>query len=176
MSAAEALNAAYAAGISVGVDGNDLVLAAPAEPPREVIDLLSRNKAGIVKLLCPADDDWSAEDWHAFFDERAGIVEFDGGQAREEAEVTAFESCVVEWLNRHFHKSDPNRCAWCGNFDKEGHTIVPFGIDGTGHTWLHPECQQDWHQQRLTEAVAALTDLGITVPASHPIDTTRSAS
>ena len=29
----------------------------------------------------PAEDGWSAEDWQVFFDERAGIVEFDGGTA-----------------------------------------------------------------------------------------------
>jgi hypothetical protein len=176
MSAAEALNAAHAAGVSVRIDGNDLLLEAPVEPPREVIDLLSRNKAGIVKLLCPAGDDWSAEDWRAFFDERAGIAEFDGGQSREQAEVTAFESCVVEWLNRNPSKSDPNRCAWCGNSDKEGHAIVPFGTESPGHTWLHPECWHGWHQQRRAKAAAAIGDLGISAPASHPIEIKRSAS
>lgn len=41
---------------------------------------------------------WTAEDWQAFFDERAGIAEFDGGQSREQAEATAFECCVVEFI------------------------------------------------------------------------------
>ena len=89
MSAVEALKAARAAGIQLGIDGDDLVLEASAPPPPGVIDLLSRHKAGIVALLRPADDGWSAEDWQVFFDERAGIVEFDGGAPRTWAEALA---------------------------------------------------------------------------------------
>jgi hypothetical protein len=40
------------------------------------------------KLLGP--DHWSAEDWQAFFDKRAGIAEFDGGLPRAQAEAQAF--------------------------------------------------------------------------------------
>ena len=46
MSAAEALKAARAAGIELGIDGDDLVLEATAPPPAAVLDLLSRHKAG----------------------------------------------------------------------------------------------------------------------------------
>ena len=42
------------------------------------------------------DNDWSAEDWQVFFDERAGIAEFDGGLSRPEAEAQARASCVEE--------------------------------------------------------------------------------
>ncbi len=101
MSAAEALKAARAAGIRVGIDGDDLMLAASAPPPPAVLDLLSRHKAGIVTLLRPAEDGWSAEDWHVFFDERAGIAEFDGKLPRGQAEARAFACCAEEWLNRN---------------------------------------------------------------------------
>jgi len=37
--------------------------------------LLSRHKSGIVALLRPGRDGWSAEDWQVFFDERAGIAD-----------------------------------------------------------------------------------------------------
>jgi hypothetical protein len=53
-----------------------------------------------VTLLRPNRDSWSAEDWHAFFHERAGIAEFYGGLPCAEAEGQAFESRVIEWLNR----------------------------------------------------------------------------
>jgi hypothetical protein len=82
VSAAEALKAARDAGVSVGIDGDDLVLQASVPPPPVVLDALSRHKAGIVALLRPANDGWTAEDWQAFFDERAGIAEFDGGLSR----------------------------------------------------------------------------------------------
>jgi hypothetical protein len=44
---------------------------------------------------------WSAEEWLVFFDERAGVAEFDGGLPRPQAEVHAFACCVAEWLNQH---------------------------------------------------------------------------
>ena len=75
---------------------------------------IRRNKAAIVGLLRPAEDGWSAEDWQVFFDERAGIAEFDGGLPRAEAEAQAFACCVVEWLNRNPERSPPGRCLGCG--------------------------------------------------------------
>jgi len=55
---------------------------------------------GQVALLRTGRDSWSGEDWRAFFDERAGIAEFDGGLPRLEAEARAYACCVAEWLNR----------------------------------------------------------------------------
>jgi hypothetical protein len=101
MSAVEALKVARAAGIHLGIDGDDLVLEASAPPHPAVIDLLSRHKAGIVSLLRSAKDGMSAEDWQVLFDERAGIAEFEGGLPRPQAEAQAFVYCVDEWLSRN---------------------------------------------------------------------------
>ena len=51
MSAAAALKLAEAAGVSVAIDGRDLMLEAPAVPPAEVVDEIKANKAGIISLL-----------------------------------------------------------------------------------------------------------------------------
>ncbi len=101
MSAVVALTQARAAGIQVGIDGEALVLEASAPPPAGVLDLLARHKADILTLLRPGDDGWSGEDWREFFDERAGIAEFDGGLPRDQAEARAFSCCVGEWLHRN---------------------------------------------------------------------------
>ena len=64
MNAADALTLAHAAGVRVGIDGDDLVLEASAPPPSAVLDLLSRHKAGIVTLLrspAPEQLPWAAE-------------------------------------------------------------------------------------------------------------------
>jgi hypothetical protein len=50
MSAAKALKAARAAGVNLGIDGDDLVLEAAAPPPPAVIDLLSRHKAEVSRF------------------------------------------------------------------------------------------------------------------------------
>ena len=168
MSAAEALKAARAAGIELGIDGDDLVLQASAPPPPAVLDLLSRHKAGIVALLRPVDGGWSAEDWRVFFDERAAIAEFDGGLLRTEAEAHAFACCVVEWLNRNFVRSPPGRCPGCGGGEQAHDPLLPFGTEPAGHAWLHSRCWPAWHDGRKAEAVAALAAMGIEKRSIHP--------
>ena len=118
MSAALALKTAHAVGIRVRVDGDDLELEAPAQPPQAVLDLLSLHKADILRLLRPANDGWSPEDWQVFFDERAAIAEFDGGLSRAEAEARAFACCVAEWINRNRTPSAPGRCLACGGGER----------------------------------------------------------
>ena len=89
MSAADALKAARVAGIELALDGDDLVLEASTAPPAAVFDALARHKAEIVALLRSGKDGWTVEDWRIFFEERAGIVEFDGGAPRRWAEALA---------------------------------------------------------------------------------------
>jgi len=43
-----------------------------------VLELLARHKEGVLALLRGGNEEWSAEDWQAFHDERAAIVEVDG--------------------------------------------------------------------------------------------------
>jgi hypothetical protein len=137
VNAAEVLKAARAAGIRVGIDGDDLVLEASAPPQPALLDLLSRHKAGIVTLLRPADEGWSAEDWQVFFDERAGIAEFDGGLSRGQAEACAFACCAVEWLNRNRLRSPPGRCLGSGCGDQAYDPVLPYGVESSGDAWLH---------------------------------------
>ena len=103
-------------------------------------------------LLGPADG-WSAEDWQVFFDERAGIVEFDGGLPRPEAEAQAFACCVVEWLNRNPERSPAGRCLGCGDREHAHDPLLPYGVEPTGHVWLHSRCWPAWYEARKAKAV-----------------------
>ena len=158
MSAVKALALARERGVRVSVSGADLILDAEREPEPKVLEAIRRNKAEIVALLVVDNDEWTAEDWKAFFDERAGIAEFDGGQSREQAEAMAFESCVVEWMNRHPCRTDPGRCAACGKPYREGHAVIPFGTESHGDTWLHSECWNEWCENRRRSAQQALAE------------------
>lgn len=169
MTAAEALKAARAAGVELALDGNDLALKAASAPPAAVLDALSRHKVEIMVLLRPAEDGWSAEDWRVFFDERAGIIEFDGGLPRAEAEAQAFACCVVEWLNHNPERSPSGRCLDCGGLDHAHDPLLPYGVEPTGHAWLHSRCWPAWYEARKAKAVAALTALGISAPVIHPM-------
>ena len=83
-------------------------------------------------LLRPAEDGWSAEDWLAFYNDRLGIAEFDGGLPREKAEAHAFACCVVKWLNRNAVRSPPGRCHGCGQAEHAHDSPLPFGTESTG--------------------------------------------
>lgn len=161
MSAAHALQEARAVGVRVRIDGKDLDLEATAPPPSAVLDLLSRHKPDILRLLRPSLDGWSSEDWQVFFEERAGIAEFDGGLPRAEAEARAFACCVAEWLNHNPTPSVPGRCLGCGDGERTCEPLLPFGTDTSGHAWLHRLCWPAWHRARETEAIAVLSSMGI---------------
>ena len=155
MSAAKPLEAARAAGIELALDGNDLALSAASAPPAPVLDALSRHKAEIVALLRPGRDGWSAEDW--FFDERAGVAEFDSGLPRAEAKARAFECCAAEWLNRNPVCSPPGRYLSCGGSEDPIDKLLPYGTEPSGHAWLHSHCWEAWHANRKAKGVAVLS-------------------
>jgi hypothetical protein len=161
MSAVEALKVARAAGIRLRIDGDDLLLEAAVPPPAPVLDYLSRYKADVVRTLRSAEDGWSAEDWQIFFDERAGIAEFDGGLPRSDAEAQAFACCIVEWLNRNPARSPPGRCLGCGDHEHGHDPLLPYGVEPTGYAWLHSRCWEAWYAARKREAIAALKAMGV---------------
>jgi len=163
MSVVEALKAARAAGVELAVDGDHLALKAASAPPAAVLEALSRHKAEIVMLLRPGRDGWSAEDWRARFDERAGFLE---SLLRVQVEVQAFKCCISEWLNRNLSSSPAGSCAWCGKAETPSANVLPFGA-GEHHEWLHAECWALWYQGRREEAVLALRGMGITVGGDH---------
>ena len=161
MSATEALRAAHAAGVTVMFDGEGLLLEANAEPPQAVLEVLARHKLSILALLRSGQDGWTAKDWRARYDERAGFLEHDGRLLRVEAEFQAFDCCVIEWLNQHPTPSQSGRCAWCGKPETPSAVVVPFGTEPGTHAWLHAECWPAWYQRRRAEADMALRRMGI---------------
>jgi hypothetical protein len=164
MSAAEALNAARAAGIYVNIDGDDLVLEAAAPPTPALLSLLKRYKAGILALLQPANRGRAVDDWHALFDERAAVGEYEGGLGREPAEANAFKACVATWLNQNPVISPPGFCVLCGAGDRPNDALLPFGTTPPGAAWLHGGCWPSWSRERQAEATAALAAMGIQPP------------
>lgn len=168
MSAVHALKLARAAGVRIGIDGDALTLDADTAPSPEMLDLLVRHKARVIALLRTGRDGRSGEDWRAFFDERAAIAEFDGGLPRNQAEARAFACCVVEWLNRNPACSMPGHCLGCGEADHGQDPLLPFGIEATGHAWLHSRCWPAWHASRKAEAVAALSAFEIPEMRTSP--------
>ena len=90
MKSVEALVAAWVAGIELSVDGGDLVLRAPHPPPEAVLAMVSKNKLNIFALLRTTG--CALADLQAAYEERAAILEFDGGMKRDAAEREARSS------------------------------------------------------------------------------------
>ena len=161
MSAALALKTARAVGIRVRIDGDDLELEAPAQPPQAVLDLLSLHKADILRLMRPANDGWSPEDWQGLL-RRArcassnSMVVCLGRRLRHALSPAA----VAEWLNRNPTPSAPGRCLACGGGERPCDPLLPFGTDTIGHAWVHRACWPAWYRAREAEAIAALASMG----------------
>src|SRR5258708_38111430 len=164
MNAAQAINAAWAAGVKVQIDGVDLVLQAEAAPPAAVIDALAQHKSEVLALLRPGEDGWSAEDWHSFFHRWTRIAKNIGGLSGSEAKSSAFMCCITEWLNRHPARQGTGRCLLCGEGDRLGDPLLPFGTADGGRGWLHFGCWPVWRAHWPTEAGPPLRRSGSDEP------------
>jgi hypothetical protein len=156
MSAIDLLRSAREIGVRLTIDGSDLLLDADREPSPDFLEAVRGHKSALVALLNVPKSDWAASDWQAYFEERAGIAEFGGDLSRTEAEIRAFACCIIEWMERHPEPSQPDRCAWCDQPDLGGASVVPFGTQKHGHTWLHSECWEAWFSDRRERAEEAL--------------------
>lgn len=157
------------AGGVINLADEAIKLRIPASLRDQAIADVKVHKDAIKRALrLAADERWDAADWRAFFDERAAIAEYDGGQTRQKADAMAYEACVVEHMNRHPGRSDRYACAGCHKSGSDAATIVPFGLDAESCSWLHPECWPEWNRRRRSEAGRALSDIGIRMPPLTP--------
>ncbi len=162
MTAAEALRTARASGVRVMTDGRDLLLEARTPPPPQVLNALGRHKREVITLLQTAGHRSSAEDWQAYYDERAAVREYDGGLPRGEAEQLAFEDTVTQWLCLHpAPASNPQEgCVHCGAGDQPGNTLIAV-LAAEGFVWVHDGCWKGWQADRRRQASMALQRLGL---------------
>ena len=104
--------------------------------------------------------EWNTEDWQAYFDERAGIAEHDGGLSRADAERQALANTVNQWLVMHPPPAtdDNAGCVHCNaGLGEDG---VPV-LAGAAHTWVHSVCHPPWLAERRRQAAEALQAVGI---------------
>jgi len=142
--------------------------------PAKVSNSAPKTLAGLATLAGPParkrhfrrqpSSSWIEEDWQAEFHERAAIIEYDAGLPRVEAERKSFLNLIIEWMNAHpAPTAGPHHCAYC-SLPFATHDGFPFLNGGNGeHVWLHHGCHDDWIKNRRSEAVQALTAVGITL-------------
>ncbi len=90
-----------AAGGRIMIIEDRLKVRAPLPLPDKLVAELRLHKAEVLAFLQHGKVAWTPEDWRAFFDGRAGIAEHDGGLARVNADLQAYECCISEWLCRN---------------------------------------------------------------------------
>ena len=141
----EAIRLARESGIRLGVSGQNLTLDAARNPPAQVVDSIRRHKADIVALLTPrAVGGWDATDYRAFYNERAGIAEHDGGLCQEHAERRAFEETVCQWLALNPPAvPEEGRCSACN---------APIGDEGLTMLYVS-RTRFPWTQNWLNRSV-----------------------
>lgn len=100
----------------------------------------------------------NAGDWRSFFEERAAILEFDGGVPREQSERLAYESCVAGVANAMPSNYRQDTYAACGT-----HLGASRGLPLADHAVV---CNHDCHiqhmQQQRERAVEQLAQMSIT--------------
>ena len=130
------------------------------------VSLVSR--IGTIEAARTAPARWTAEDWRAYFAERAAVRELDGGQSRAEAERGAFEDTVDQWLACYPAEptSDANGCVYCGERERPWNALLPI-VTPNGAVWMHDQCWPDWHAHRRAQARAALVQTGLHLPEAQ---------
>jgi hypothetical protein len=167
MSAAQALAAVRAGGISLAVDGADLILEGSNSPSPAVLDLVRLHKAEIIAAITatpPTNQETGAVvDCRDFYEERAAIRQYDAHYSRAEAEALAWGEMQNRWHAEHGERVSRDLCAGCRR---------PIGtekaldlIDGNRvHLGSNTDCLIRHGERWRAAAARALMALGLRPP------------
>jgi hypothetical protein len=110
---------------------------------------------------------WSAQDWRAFYEERAGILEYDGQLPRVEAERVAYSTTLAMWMDVNRPPSaDMNDCAWCHRGIPQA-VLIACLAGPDGHYAVHDSCLPKLLESLRERGIGALTAFGIE-PSAEP--------
>jgi hypothetical protein len=151
--------------ITVEMQGTQLIIDGPAANLTDsVVAQVQAFKEELLRLLDPADSpcSWDVESWQAYFDERAGVREYDGRHERSEAERLALEDTIAHWLqfNLPLESAPSHVCIHCNRAGQPGNPLVAAPARG-GHAWVHDWCWTSWSNVLQREAYEALWRMGL---------------
>jgi hypothetical protein len=111
----------------------------------------------------PASPAWSAEDWKAYYLERAGIRQFDGCYPREVADRLAWRETANRWWHEHGSRVEAPLCAGC-LLPVAGADSIPLPHGQKIH---NADCMTLFGNRWLEEAKRALAGMGIPTPRGY---------
>ena len=164
MTGAEIIALAHKHGVVAQVFFGKLRLHAEREPDESLVRLLRDNRQAVIDAFLKAETE--SDRWRRLLAEKIETVVKMRGLPRPNAEAEAFRHIVIEFLNENHPMTDPRVCAYCRGPDLPLTPILPFG-GGDRHSWLHQSCRDPWAEARRADAVAALSQMGITQPLEH---------
>jgi hypothetical protein len=97
------------------------------------------------------------------FETRVDVIMRMRGLPRLEAEPSAYEAVLIEFLNATHPDTPSDRCAHCVKLEESGAPLLPIGL-GVRHTWLHNDCWEQWRARRRDRAEDELARLGVVKP------------
>jgi hypothetical protein len=149
-------------GVVLETEGPRLIVDAPVGVlTTDIIDQLKANKPDLLALL---GNSLNTEDWRAAFEERAAIMEYDGGMPRHDAENLAFDDAVVRWMREHPPISRSGLCVGCGEAIGNSASCDIAILGGSGGLIVHDGCYEPFMSAWQAEAEEALVRMGISPP------------
>jgi len=158
-------------GVTIEAEGEQLIVDGPTRAlTDEIIASVQGSKSELLYLIRPPEGRhcWRAEDWCAYFDERAAIREHDGEVSWAEAERLALEDTITQWLRVNPDPaSDPRcDCVHCGLPEQPGNPLLPVLVRD-GQAWVHDWCWARWMDGLREEARDVLMSAGIQIGRRH---------
>jgi hypothetical protein len=158
-------------GVAIEAKGGQLIIDGLAHAlTDEIVASVKESKSELLQLIGRPEDRraWGAEDWRAYFEERAAIRENDGEVSWAEAERLALEDTITQWLRLNPDPATDPRCGCvhCGLPDQTGNPLVPV-LAQDGQAWVHDWCWARWTDALREEARNVLMSAGIKVGRKH---------
>jgi hypothetical protein len=82
---------------------------------------------------------------------RANPLKNNAGTAADDADANPPPQSAPE------ERSPAGHCLGCGDREHAHDPLLPYGVEPTGHVWLHSRCWAAWYEARQAKAVSALT-------------------
>jgi hypothetical protein len=159
MSAAEVLRLARAAGISVGIDGDNLVLEAALPPPFSMrcrsTNLPSSPCCGLRAADGRPRTGMSISTNEPASSNMTPACRTPNRNDARSGTASSSGSTVIPPRRR------PDAARGAVGRRRKTAVVLPFGTEPGTHVWLHAECWPAWHRARRDEAVVALRSIGI---------------
>jgi hypothetical protein len=155
---------ARAAGLSIEVEGADLIVEADCEMPPDLLASLRQHKAELIAVLVVPKQPSKVQWWRDEFDERAAIREYDSSYTRAEAERLTWGELENRWHKEHGERLSADICAGCRRPIDRSEALDQ--IDGNRvHVDRNFACLIKYGEQWRGTARRALLDMGLKPPA-----------